>query len=431
MKLFKYFNKIKSLESLLLVSSIGGSVASIISQQVAFAAITSIPLSLAVGFNSYNRKRLDEVNQRHQVSLIQLEQKFSTNREFFDQVLCSLPTYSALTDIENRLEARNTAFTEKINTLSEQQASTHLKLQQIDNWRNEATDVQQQLSILESLLQSYSSAHLNGNLQQAIVTVEEKFENLEWQFNNLPICNLQQQLLQVQQLFDKLQESSTESTQIYKCLLGEIQSVSKQVQTLTSKTEELSLTDRELQMLLAHIQERIIDCEAGLNTSQSVKFYSVEQVQQLFNDLQISIVNKSTDINQVFTQEVHSLRQEIQALSNSISEKIESLQVESQNHQCYLEKTKDKIHADIYVLTDWYDELERKLDKIIETQKVHQNNTLINQQAKVISLNQLKNTCYHCTKDYMNKPIEGGEFLNYKFCSYNCKHEYERLNGLL
>jgi hypothetical protein len=79
-------------EALLVVSSIGGSVAAIVFQQVTFAAITSIPLSLVVSLNSYNRRRLDEVTQQHQVSVVQLEQKFSNNQDFFDKVLSSLPT---------------------------------------------------------------------------------------------------------------------------------------------------------------------------------------------------------------------------------------------------------------------------------------------------------------------------------------------------
>jgi len=68
-------------EVLLIASSIGGSIASIVFQQVAFAAITSIPLSLAVSFNSYNRKRLDEANQQ-QGRIIQVEQQFLKYKEF-------------------------------------------------------------------------------------------------------------------------------------------------------------------------------------------------------------------------------------------------------------------------------------------------------------------------------------------------------------
>lgn len=62
-KIPSWFN---SAESLLVISSIGGSVASLVFQQVAFAAATSLSLSLAVGLNSCNnRRRLDEVSQQH------------------------------------------------------------------------------------------------------------------------------------------------------------------------------------------------------------------------------------------------------------------------------------------------------------------------------------------------------------------------------
>jgi len=77
-----------SAESLLVISSIGGSVASLVFQQVTFAAATSLSLSLAVSLNSFNNRRhWDEVSQQRQAVVSQLEQQYSKEREFLNQAI--------------------------------------------------------------------------------------------------------------------------------------------------------------------------------------------------------------------------------------------------------------------------------------------------------------------------------------------------------
>lgn len=223
-------------EILLVASSIGSSVAAIIFQQVAFAAVTSIPLSLAISLNSSNRKRLESVEQQHKASIIQLEQN-SDKQEFISKVLYSLPTHAELADIDARLEAYKSGLAEQLYTLNEQQSNTHLELQQINNYHTNAADLQQRLCVLENLLQLHSPAHLHTELQENQVSIEGKIRKLEQQFNNLSISDLQHQLLQLQDLVNNLQLSSTESTELYKCLIGEFQSLSQQVQSVNSKTQ--------------------------------------------------------------------------------------------------------------------------------------------------------------------------------------------------
>lgn len=207
-------------EFLLVASSIGSSVAAIIFQQVAFAAITSIPLSLAISLNSSNRKRLESVERQHKASIIQLEQKFSDKQEFISKVLYSLPTHAELADIDTRLEAYNSGLAEQLYTLNNQQSNTHLELQQINNYHTNA-NLQQRLCVLENLLQLHNPAHLHTELQENLVSIEGKIGKLDQQFNNLSISDLQHQLLQIQELVNKLQLSSRESTELYKCLVGE------------------------------------------------------------------------------------------------------------------------------------------------------------------------------------------------------------------
>lgn len=69
----KNFHWLDIVETLSVLGSIGGSIASVVSQQVVF---TSIPLSLAVGLNLINRRRLlDSIDQSNQTTIAQLTQK--------------------------------------------------------------------------------------------------------------------------------------------------------------------------------------------------------------------------------------------------------------------------------------------------------------------------------------------------------------------
>lgn len=393
-------------EALLVVSSIGGSVAAIVFQQVTFAAITSIPLSLVVSLNSYNRRRLDEVTQQHQVRVVQLEQ----NREFFNKFLSSLPTHSELVDIENSFSARTTTFTEQLDTLNKQQNNTHLQLQQINNCHHKLADIQQRVCVLESLLQPYNPTHLRIELQETQVSVEGKIKKLEQQFNNLPLLDLQQ-LLQIQYLVEKLQVSSTESTNLNKYLLGEIQSISQQIQILTGKTEELSLAHTEMRSQLNLLESLDID-----KLCDEIKSIS-------FNELKTSF-KTSTELNQQLAEEVQTLHEQMQAVSSSVSERIIALRVELQSHQIYVEKSETKIHAELYKLADWYKQLDTRLQKRSKKSNVDTNIKIEKQEITKT----IQHVCEHCHRNYQKQPIKGGYFLNYNFCSDGCKFQYEKRN---
>ena len=69
----KKYHWLDIVEALSVLGSIGGSIASVVSQQVAFA---SIPLSLSVALNLVNRSRLlGLINQSHQTAFTQLIQE--------------------------------------------------------------------------------------------------------------------------------------------------------------------------------------------------------------------------------------------------------------------------------------------------------------------------------------------------------------------
>jgi len=65
-------------EVLLIVSSLGTSVAAVILQQSLLATLASVQLSLAVGLNSWEKNRLSQAYQESQASIIRLEQQLET-----------------------------------------------------------------------------------------------------------------------------------------------------------------------------------------------------------------------------------------------------------------------------------------------------------------------------------------------------------------
>lgn len=292
-------------EVLLVVSSIGSSIAAIIFQQVAFAAITSIPLSLAISLNSSHQKRLESVEQQHKASIIQLERN-SNKQESINEILYSLPTRAELTNIESRLEAYNSAFAEQY-TLTEQQNNTDLELEQINNYHSIA-DVQQRLYVLENLIQLHNPTHQDTELQENIVSIQAKIRKLEQQFNNLPISDLQHQLLQLQELVNQLQLNSTESTQLYKCLLGEIQFLSQQVQSVNSKTQELSFAHTEIQNQLKSLKAPNLD-----KIDDEIKFlyaFVDREFQALVARVEGKIIDV-TELKQHLVEDVQSISQQV------------------------------------------------------------------------------------------------------------------------
>lgn len=405
-------------EVLLVASSIGSSVAAIIFQQVAFAAITSIPLSLAISLNSSNRKRLETIEQQHQASIIQLEQKFSDKQKSVSEVIYSLPTQAELADLETRLEAYKSTYAIQLYTLNEKQSNTHLKLQEFNNSHTIA-DVQQRLCVLENLLQLHNPAHLH-TLQENIVSIEAKIRKLEQQFNNLPIFNLQHQLLHIQELVNNLQRNSREFTQSHKCLLGEIQSISQQVQSVNSKTQELSLAHTEIQSQLKSLEAPNLD-----KIEHEIKFlYAfVETEFQAFVERVEGKIVDDTQLKQHLAEQVQSLCQQIQSVSSSVSERIKKLQVELQSHHIFVEKSESKIYANIYEVTDWYRKLENELQKLVEKNGAITSNQVEQSEAKVSNNNQFM--CDWCHDYCKNDPIVGGYSSNYKFCRRSCKNNFE------
>lgn len=135
-----------------------------------------------------------------------------------------------------------------------------------------------------------------------------------------------------------------------------------------------------------------------------------------------------TELKQHLVEEFQSLRQQVQAVSNSVSERITKLQVELQSHQITVEKSESKIYAKLDELTDWYINLENKLQEQSNKSNSDIRIKTENKEGKVLNQKKIHYECAYCNQNYQTKSIQGGHFLSYNFCSHSCKYEYEKRN---
>lgn len=362
-----------STESLLVVSSIGGSIATLVFQQVAFAAATSISLSLAVGLNSSNnRRRVDEVSQHHQAVVNGLEQQYSKEREVFNEVIRHLPTRSEQVEIENhltRLEAHNNKLTSR---------------------------------------------------------VEGQVQDLERQIHNSLLPGLQIQFVEVVQLVEQLQTNTVDSSKFHQHLSNEIQSLHKQLQVLVNSGSHITLQeDADLNSIrndIKFIYELLGDIQGQTRspaelTDNSLLLdlqHQLAQAQLLFKQLKASNEH-SNQVTQNLAGEIVPLQKQVQSISINLLNKIEKIQVELQTRLILLEESDCKIRTDISELSNWHTKLAKESESLI-----------ILESPPIPEYN-----CEHCRQTYKNKPIQGGHFRNSKFCSSDCRYQYENMNGLL
>lgn len=357
-----------SAESLLVISSIGGSVASLVFQQVAFVAATSLSLSLAVGLNSCNnRRRLDEVTQQYQSVVNKLEQQCSKERESLDEAIRYLP---------NRLE----------------QVEIESRLTNLETYKNEFPG-----------------------------RIEGQIQNLEKQFYNSLLPDVQHQFVELVQLVNQLQTSTVESRKLHQHLSNEIQSSNKQLQALDIKVSQFTVLDNSeinsirneikfIYDLLGDIQNQPI---SSLETTDSSLLSELQhqlvQTQQLFHHLKASSED-SNQLTQHLTEEIKSLQEQVRSVSINISKRLEAVQAEIQSRLLALEESDYKIRNTITGLLEKSNPLKRGVVTPTPLERY---------------------ACEHCRKTYKSNPIEGGSFGNYKFCSYACKRQHENINGEL
>lgn len=263
---------------------------------------------------------------------------------------------------------------------------------------------------------------LEADNNKLTIRVEGQVQDLERQIHNSLLPDLQLQFVEVIQLVNQLQTNTVGSTKFHQHLSNEIQSLHKQFQALVSRESHITLQkDADLNSIrndikfiyksLGDIQRQTrISAELTDNSLFLDLQHQLAQAQLLFNQLKANSEH-SNQLTQNLAREILPLQKQVQSISINVSNKIEKVQVELQNRLVLLEESECKIRNDISKLSSLYAKLAKEPE--VEPLPLSQYN------------------CEHCHQTYKNKPIQGGYFHNSKFCSSNCRYQYENINGLL
>ncbi len=261
----KNSNWFSTTETLLVVSSIGASVASLAFRQFLLSA-ASIPLSLALGLNSWNRRRLYEIIQQNQTLTIRLEQRLKS-QELLNQ---ARPTENPIESRFVSLEASNDNFSA-----------------QIKNLRDEVANLHESLCNIQGFPQSF-----RAEFQEVLARTEGQIQALESQLSDLPIFHWQYQLTQLQQLLDELQIKTTGSIQD---VTADIEAIRQQLKPTThvqANDLKLYIFD-EIQASHELIQESVLN-----QLLDNIKITE----EQLENNINIFKTTTQTDIAQLKKQ---------------------------------------------------------------------------------------------------------------------------------
>lgn len=175
MQELKSDNKLDIVETLSVIGSIGGAIASVISQQIVFASI-AIPLSLSVTLNLLNRRRLlDASSQSNQTAIAQIvRENFKTQEQVGTQA-SQLTQLQQLTTRKNGEQNKVETLTQQLAELGQSQNNYNLAIAQV---RQENVETQakfetltqqlaelQQLTTNNFLVESQSNKNLNEYTQ--------------------------------------------------------------------------------------------------------------------------------------------------------------------------------------------------------------------------------------------------------------------------
>lgn len=167
-------------EFLLIVSSLATSVAAVLLQQVFLVTIAYVPLSLAVGLNSWEKKRLFQAYQESQASIIRLQQQIE-NWQFSNSISKLIETESDLhTSIEqiiNKLQL----LQNKIYWLQQniQQRKPIEAFKDIASY-NDIKELEAEIKEVNTRLDNFRIP----DIKQRLLHIEQEIQSLHFQLKN-------------------------------------------------------------------------------------------------------------------------------------------------------------------------------------------------------------------------------------------------------
>lgn len=283
-------------ETVLLVSSIGSSVASVVLQQVTLAAFTSVQLSLVLGLNSLNRRRLDDLNQRNESAIAQIQQQFLKEQSSVRQIeeeTQKLPTHQDIATLQQQIEQVKDSFQKQLNPLSE---AVEAKSNLLNRLNEELASFKEsvnpvplaEIEILKTRVDNCTS-QLETTLKQLEAQFEQSLLQAESRLSekNEPFLR---QLSMLRTQYEQLKGIASEQKQIPQKTLQEL---SDQIAELTFLKE---FNPEDLQNNFQNLSEKVEKLGESIkqllaSDTQPEKFIELEKLSQSHQDLKNRIKN--------------------------------------------------------------------------------------------------------------------------------------------
>ncbi len=415
---------LQTTETVLLAGSIGSSVASVVLQQVTFAAITSVQLSLVLGLNSWNRKRWDDLNQQNQSAIAQIQQQLLKDQSSVHQIEATirqlpthqdittlqqlsesaiaqiqqqllkantrqLPTYQDIATLQQQLEQLKTDHQKRLNQLSEARSDREIQFEQAAIEKVEIS-VNKKLSQLtqeiqeQKVLARHTSQELSVLQQAATLNTSEDIELIQNRIHDLRAY--------IQTNLEKLEVRVQESSQNW------VKSqISSQIEPFLSQLKNLPSE-------YASFEKRLLENQQTYNN----------QLQQISN--QFVKLSSLQDFNpddirhdiQILLEELGKLEDKINSgFSESASQKV-SVALEEYITQSHTSLKSDLQKTDIEIdrIFKLIEDLDHKFQEI--------------QKGILERSNKPTTPCEHCGR-ICNPIFVGGLYDNYNFCSKECR----------
>lgn len=180
MQELKSDNKLDIVETLSVIGSIGGAVASLVFQQI---ALVFIPLSVSVALNLLNRRwLLDASSQNNQTAIAQIGRDNFKTQEQVGTLASQLTQLQQLTTKNNGEQEQFGTFTKQLvqlqqltTDLSQSQNNYHLAIAQV---RQENGEIQQQVGMFTQQLAELQQLTTNNLVAQSNKNLNEYTQTL-------------------------------------------------------------------------------------------------------------------------------------------------------------------------------------------------------------------------------------------------------------
>jgi chromosome segregation ATPase len=190
-----------------------------------------------------------------------------------------------------------------------------------DRLQDEIQAISQQLQDLNTQVASHSEIQTATENRQS--QIDEKFQKLERQFNNLPFVEFLNRIAQLEELNEQVKTSLAESKRVTKSLKEEVKSIDRQLQCIIATASNAQTEN----------SDRRPDLELEANYKQNI------------------------EITQRLVKEVSSLRKQTQAILSSLSARITQLRIEVDNQQRQAEKPMATTPVNTDNLATWAGEI--------------------------------------------------------------------------